>query len=190
MNSFNELYTIEELESQGINGQELKQGKTIEYLDKVFVRVSNQPKQFRDLALEERNKYVRSGLDSFVVESRFYLTVWKEQKQRSMIYLEGNPQENHESSDQEAVKPTHILNIKAQAKKYRGSGYSDEIGNNNISDVAQTEDVISPEDSLKEGSLEANKQENQSVSDKVPERVTQILSIKPKVKKYRGSDYI
>ena len=73
--------TAEELENQGVSRQEAQESAQIKCSDKLFMRVANFPLQERSQATELGKDFLRSGIFSFISESRDNLTVWKEKKE-------------------------------------------------------------------------------------------------------------
>lgn len=104
------IYKIEELENLGVDIKELKRGKTIQYSDKVFVRGSSVHNKFKEVALEEYSKYIEAGLDSFIVQSPSYVTVWKENKEQSKSEPNVKTENNLISivPEKEAKNTTHL----------------------------------------------------------------------------------
>ncbi len=120
-----DFYTIEQLQDEGIDINQIRQSLKIECFGKSFVRVKDFPMKFRDIALESCQKYVDSGIDSFVVESKFALTVWKEE-------TESLPFQNYFDKTQQTTEalqseqPEHIPRTpvkKRYSPKYRGQEY-------------------------------------------------------------------
>ena len=74
--------TINQLLEQGVQNAEIKQGFQIECFGKTFRRDSDLPKKFRDQAISRCQENIKSGLSSFIVETKLYLTVWKEEQKQ------------------------------------------------------------------------------------------------------------
>ena len=120
--------TIDQLLEQGVQNSEVKQGFQVDCFSKTFRRDSDLPKKFRDQAISRCQENIKSGLSSFIVETKLYLTVWKEeQKQQpneevSFQKLDQLSQNNESNSNFQ-----HLEEVSQNTKKYRGVTYKSEI---------------------------------------------------------------
>jgi hypothetical protein len=131
------IYTVEQLENKGVGLKEIKQGIKIKCFNKVFVRVNDFPKKFREIALKNCQNYVQSGIDSFIVESKFALTIWKEDLEES--FGKNTSEQNEQKIDQKEMldenkntmishrsksdDTSQITLKKRYLQKYRGQEY-------------------------------------------------------------------
>ncbi len=83
--------TLDELECQGYKREEFRTQLKIKYQGKIFVRLRDFPKKFRNQAIELCQGFRESQVDSFLVETGFSITVWQEEnsqtKQNKLINI-------------------------------------------------------------------------------------------------------
>lgn len=91
--------TLKELESQGVAPEKLKRDLKIEYLDQLFIRVADLPKKFRQNALQRCREINQSGINSFLVESQWYLTIWQQDRQQISRIEEFNSRKDEKNTE-------------------------------------------------------------------------------------------
>ncbi len=76
------MYVIdrEELESQGVSDSEIKKSLQIECFESTFQRSSDLPKKYKRKALDLCQEFNNNGIRSFITETNYSYTVWKESK--------------------------------------------------------------------------------------------------------------
>jgi hypothetical protein len=136
------IYTIEELEAEGIDGTTVKTEFKINCFNKTFIRATDLPKRFKSKALDSCQEYQKQGFDCFVVETPLFFSVWKEEKlpiPKTPSYSNsiGNYQstslslaetEVKESNKELGTKPSEPVIVNPApskpSRKYRGIDYS------------------------------------------------------------------
>ncbi len=73
------VINMKDLESQGVSSTEVKKSLQIECFDKIFRRTSDLPKKFKGKAFILCQELTNSGVHSFITETNYSFTVWKEE---------------------------------------------------------------------------------------------------------------
>ena len=92
------VINIEDLESQGVSSTEVKKSLQIECFDKIFRRTSDLPKRFKSKAFILCQELTNSGVHSFITETNYSYTVWKEELNIEEKINKQNSQNNNNYS--------------------------------------------------------------------------------------------
>ncbi len=121
------IYTITELEAEGIEGTKIKTEFKINCFDKTFIRATDVPKRFKSKAIDTCAEYQKEGFDCFVVETPLFFSVWKEEKlTASKMPAYSVPANNHRPGfvSSQQTETTETLEEENRTpeitKKYRG----------------------------------------------------------------------
>lgn len=130
------VYTLEELQEEGIEPEVVKTSLQINCFSGTFLRDRDFPKRFKEEALKIVEEYQKNGIKSFIVETLLYITVWKEEPKKPEVPLDSPPitSDNAIFSEREnpetiapppipPIEPTPIPKRKI-VRKYRGQEYT------------------------------------------------------------------
>jgi hypothetical protein len=79
------IYTVQELQSEGVQPELVKTRSRINCFSKTFIRDRDLPKRFTDEAMKTLNEHLAKGTNGFIVETPLFLTVWTEEKKQEEI---------------------------------------------------------------------------------------------------------
>lgn len=117
------VYTIDEINNYGLNYQALKDGFTLKFLDRIFVRSGDFPKRFKEKAIQACLKHQQDKLESFLVESSpFLITLWTEVKDNYNSEISQDTLSQKDTFSQQDDDHTNFPNV--PLRYYRGIAYS------------------------------------------------------------------
>ncbi|MBR8832369.1 MAG: hypothetical protein N5P05_001830 [Chroococcopsis gigantea SAG 12.99] len=116
------IYTINELEAEGIEGAKIKTEFKINCFNKQFIRVSDVAKRFKSKAIDACEEYEKQGLDCFVVETPLFFSVWKEERvEKPKVVNYSNSLSNYRAPNLEKKKDSEENIPVESSRKYRGT---------------------------------------------------------------------
>lgn len=75
---FMNIISAKDLTQQGLSDLQIKKDLQIKCFDKIFERSSDLPKKFKTKAIGISHQLTKKGIQSFITETSYCYTVWKE----------------------------------------------------------------------------------------------------------------
>ena len=117
------IYSISDLEKEGVKPEEVKIQSQIHCFQKKFLRAADFPKKYKNQALDACYAHREEGLDSFLVETPLFITVWKEYKEREREIINPiSPSYNTPEQEETTLEVNPYL-APQKKRKYRGITY-------------------------------------------------------------------
>jgi hypothetical protein len=207
------MYVIdrEQLESQGVSDSEVKKSLQIECFESIFQRSSDLPKKYKKKALDLCQEFNNNGIRSFITETNYSYTVWKESKpqtesslnprvtltttpntelsDRTTTVINPNPEYRVVIRSDDSSKTTIIENLEGQNRQKQDQEYQ------NLAIVTSVElKETKQEQTLVNQSVDLEQQDSDSVTTYRGVAIAKSVSKKTYVVKrkqltYRGLGY-
>lgn len=127
-----EILGIDNLIIQGVSLAEVQKSRSINCFDTTFKRKSDLPKKFKTKALNLSAEIVKTGIKSFVTETKYSYTVWEEEKiektdlssiNDDQIMLESDSLNSFSSNDRNNINYTYQYNQPASENMIKDFNY-------------------------------------------------------------------
>lgn len=138
------MYVIdmEDLEKEGVSLSQVQGSLEIQCFDKIFHRSSDLPKKFKDKAFNVCKKFTDTGLESFITETSYSYTIWKEiksvkEEKNSQNFSEikpeqSSPQNNHKNTDHLELVSFQNHSDSPLSNKENHNNDNDQMSNENM----------------------------------------------------------